>query len=104
MPEQIKQSCKLRRRTPEQTKFLLGLIDKYPLAFKLGEESYDARRKRVRCGGALLKTPEARRQRDLVCRECQLAGMGRTATANATGFPQTTVDAAFESWNKMEAI
>lgn len=95
---------KTQLRSPEQTQFLLDLIAKYPLAFKLGEESYDARRKRVRCGGALLKTPEARRQRNLVCRACQLAGMGRTATANATGFPQTTVDAAFEAWNKMEAV
>lgn len=100
----MKQSRKPQRRTPDQVKFILGLIDKYPLAFKMAQEGYDARRKRFRCGGVLLKTPEARRQRGLACRECQLAGMGPTATANATGFPQTTVDAVFKAWNKMEAI
>ena len=87
---------KVHRRPPEQVALILRLIEQYPLAFKVGKDEFDARRKRVRAGGKLIRTPEAYRQRAIVCRECQLAGLGPCETETLTGFPQTVVYATYK--------
>jgi hypothetical protein len=103
MSDKIKQSRKPQRRTPDQVKFILGLIDQYPLAFAFSKEHYDARRKWYTAGGTLLKAPEARKQRDQVCEACRDAGYGLFQTMSMTGFPESTVERSFKGKARTEA-
>jgi len=92
------------RRPPEHVELILRLMKQYPLAFEHGAPEIDARRKVRRIGGHLLKTPEALRERSLVCRELQLAGLGWCQAASLTGFVEASVRKCYGAWERMEAV